>query len=86
MARCFQLTSEVLSDALVAAASPCSRLRTIALSHLDLSSWPPQSSAHDPSEPEGDPVQRSRSLLTVSLRNSFPPGGRLQVLSAHASY
>ena len=79
LARCFQLTSEALSDALRAAACPTSRLRTIALSHLDLSSWPPPPPADDVSIPHDEDEASGRPLQTALPVDAFPPVGRLKV-------
>jgi hypothetical protein len=79
LARCFQLTSEALSEALMAAACPTSRLRTIALSHLDLASWPPAPSAEDLSQPEDEDDATAQPLVAAQPLDSFPPIGRLQV-------
>ncbi|BDA43357.1 probable Ankyrin-3 at C-terminar half [Coccomyxa sp. Obi] len=83
LARCFQLTSEALSDALRAAACPSSRLRTIALSHLDLSSWPPAPPAEDASSPHDEDEASGRPLQTALPLDGFPPVGRLKILSLH---
>ncbi|CAL8468662.1 g8202 [Coccomyxa elongata] len=82
LARCFQLTSEALSDALRAAACPTSRLRTIALSHLDLSSWPPAPPAGDAPSPH-DEDEAGGLPLETALPLGFPPVGRLKILSLH---
>jgi hypothetical protein len=69
LARCFQLTADALTDALKAAHMPQSRIRTIALSHLDLKCWLPCAQ---------DVQMDSNATLPPPMPKPFP-AGRLQV-------